>query len=69
VIGADGNNENTGRAYAFSRNGLAYDEDAVFGPSDSAGGIRFGYATSMSSDGSTTVSSAIDANAAYIFIK
>lgn len=69
VIGADGINQNTGRTYAFNRNGLAYDEEAIFGPSDSAGGIRFGYATSMSSDGAATVSSAVDANAAYIFIK
>jgi hypothetical protein len=69
VVGADGVNQNTGRTYAFSRNGLAYDEEAIFGPSDSAGGIRFGHATSMSSDGTTTISSAVDANAAYIFIK
>lgn len=69
VVGADGVNQSTGRTYAYNRNGLAYDEDAVFGPSDIAGGIRFGYATSMSSDGATTISSAIDANAAYIFIK
>ena len=69
IICADGANQNTGRGYAFVRNGLAYDEDMVYGPSDAAAGIRFGYSSSMSSDGSTIITSAPDANAAYIFTK
>lgn len=69
IMCADGANQNTGRGYAYTRNGLAYDEDMVFGPSDAAAGIRFGFSSSMSSDGSTIIASAPDANAAYIFTK
>jgi hypothetical protein len=69
LITADGHNAKTGLAYTFIRNGLAYSEESIFGPSDAAEGILFGYSGDISSDGSALAITAPDANALYMFLK
>lgn len=69
LLTSSGNNSNTGKAYTFFRNGLAYSEESTFGPSDSAEGIAFGAAGSMSGDGTSLAISATGANALYLFLK
>ena len=68
-ITADNEDDKTGKAYTYYRSGLAFAEETVFGPTDAAAGIQFGYSADMSHDGTSFIVSAPAANAAYLFLK
>ncbi len=68
VIGAQGNNSNTGAAYIFGRLGTVWTQQAKITASDAAGRDEFGWSVAIS--GSTAVVGKNSASgAAYVFVR
>ena len=73
IVSAHGKNSTTGAAYIFTRSGSTWSQQAKLTASDGAGGDRFAYSTSLSSDGNTAIVGAYGNNSstgvAYIFTR
>ena len=77
IVGAWGKSSSTGAAYIFIRSGSTWTEQQKLVASGAAGGDRFGYSVSISSDGSTVIvgaywedpSAISNAGAAYVYTR
>jgi hypothetical protein len=71
LIGAENKNSGTGAAYVFTRSGSSWNQQHELTASDATSGDDFGFAVSLSSDGTTALVGAFGKNsftgAAYVF--